>query len=96
MGEWHFPGGTMVPRRTSATPFDNFTRSGFSQQVRLSRINDVVMPSGVYECRVPSGNNGSVMHVASITLIGVLFVNNDVIFKGHLEQNKNFEVLVSN
>lgn len=68
VGEWYFPDGTIIPRKSSARSA-NFTRSGSSQQVRLNRNNSAIIPNGVYECRVPS-MNGSVDIIASITLKG--------------------------
>ena len=71
VGEWLFPNGSLVPGNFSVDEeLADFTRTGFFQQVRLNRINsNALMPSGAYECRVPS-ENGSVIHVASITLQG--------------------------
>ena len=68
VGEWHFPDGSMVPRRNQA-PMADFTRSGYTQQVRLSRRNDALSQVGEYSCRVPreDGCNGE-MHVATISL----------------------------
>ena len=68
MGEWHFPNGTMVPRRKEAAMAD-FTRSAYKEQVRLSRRNDALLPVGKYSCRVPreDGCNGE-MHIATISL----------------------------
>ena len=51
-GEWYFPNGTMVPRNMGATSAD-FTRKGFTHQVRLNRRNRAMSPTGIYECRVP-------------------------------------------
>ena len=69
VGEWLFPNGSVVMR--SGDPGEvkgDFERSFSFQEVRLDRANVAVMPSGVYECRVPSEGNGSVVHTASITL----------------------------
>ena len=35
VGEWHFPNGSIVPRY-SDNPNGDFTRSGFTNQVRLN------------------------------------------------------------
>ena len=55
VGEWYFPSGTIVPRRSSA-PSADFTRSGFTHQVRLNRRSSAMSPTGTYECRVPVAN----------------------------------------
>ena len=52
VGEWYFPDGTIVPRN-SAAPSAGFTRSGFTHEVRLNRRNDAMLPTGIFECRVP-------------------------------------------
>ena len=64
VGEWYFPGGTIVPRQNSA-PSADFTRSGFTHQVRLNRRNSAMSPTGIYECRVPDGDG---MNTAQISL----------------------------
>ena len=49
LGEWHFPNGTIVPRY-SADPNADFSRSGFTNEVRLNRGNTAAMsPTGAYE-----------------------------------------------
>ena len=63
VGEWYFPDGTMVPRNSDA----NFTRSGFTHQVRLNRRNNAMSPTGIYECRVPGEATASVL-TARITV----------------------------
>ena len=64
-GDWYFPdGGGIVPVNGGNEGLD-FTRSGFTQQVRLNRRNDAVTPTGVFECRVLDGDD---MFIASITL----------------------------
>ena len=68
VGEWFFPNGAMVPRN-SRSPGSDFTRNGFTQQVRLNRRNNAVAPFGVYTCRIPDGRNSSVIHSANITLL---------------------------
>ena len=59
VGEWYFPDGTMVPRNSDA-PSADFTRTGFTHEVRLNRKNDALTPTGTYECRVPDSGTGSV------------------------------------
>ena len=66
VGDWYFPNGTMVPRH-SAAPSADFTRSGFTHQVRLNRRNNATSPTGTYECRVPDGFTGELVN-ASIVL----------------------------
>ena len=73
VGEWYFPSGIMVPRRNSA-PSSDFTRSGFTHQVRLNRRNNAMSPTGIYECRVPdpvatnASQEGAVNATAQITV----------------------------
>ena len=66
MGEWFFPDGSMVPRNR-ASPNGDFTRSGFTHQVRLNRRNNAMTPLGTYTCVVPDMNN-AMNHTATITL----------------------------
>ena len=68
VGEWHFPNGTMVPRNSSAPSSANFTRNGFTHQVRLNRRNGAVLPTGMYECRVPE--LGGASNVTAQIIIG--------------------------
>ena len=49
-GDWYFPGGGMVPGNNGNEGLD-FTRSGYTQQVRLNRRNGALTPTGVFECR---------------------------------------------
>ena len=67
-GEWYFPDGSIVPRARN-DPNGDFTRSGFTEQVRLNRRNDAAAPTGVYTCAVPreDGCPGP-MHTAHVTL----------------------------
>ena len=65
LGEWHFPDGTIVPRNSDA-PSANFTRSSFSHQVRLNRMNNARSPNGIYECRVPDGVTGELVNATII------------------------------
>ena len=67
VGEWHFPNGDIVLRNSNAGSAD-FSRTGFTNQVRLNRRNSGAMtPTGAYECRVPDGDTGAVV-IASITI----------------------------
>ncbi len=68
MGEWHFPNGSIVPRN-SDNPNGDFTRSGYTHQVRLNRRNNALTPYGVYTCVVPDEDD-VVNHTASITISG--------------------------
>ena len=70
VGEWHFPNGTVVPRRR-ASPDGDFTRTGYTHQVRLNRMNDAMGPVGTYTCTVPDAENGK-EYSATITLGEVL------------------------
>ena len=64
VGDWFFPDGTRVPRGND----DPITRTGWTHQVRLSRRNNAMTPTGDHECRVPDENSG-LIHTASITLV---------------------------
>ena len=66
MGEWFFPNGTIVPRN-SGNEHRNFTRSGFTQQARLNRRNNAMVPLGAYTCVVPNEGN-TINHTASIII----------------------------
>ena len=55
VGEWYLPGGTLLPRFGSA-PSAEFSRSGYTEQVRLNRRNNAMTPTGAFECRVPDGS----------------------------------------
>ena len=67
LGEWYFPNGTIVPRDSGNYGAD-FTRRGFTHQVRLNRRNiNAIAPTGSYECIVPDGNG--VDHTARIRVI---------------------------
>ena len=66
LGEWHFPDGTIVPRYSADLDAD-FSRSGFTHQVRLNRRNNAIGPTGAYECRVPPLGGGALV-TASITI----------------------------
>ena len=64
-GDWYFPGGGVVPVN-SGSPTADFTRSGYTQQVRLNCRNGAMTPTGVFECRVLDGD--VLLASASITL----------------------------
>ena len=66
LGEWYFPNGTIVPH-LGASPNGDFTRTGFTHQVRLNRRNNATTPLGNYTCVVPYMNN-AMNHTATITL----------------------------
>ena len=66
VGEWYFPNGTIVFRNYGYYERD-FTRSGYTQQVRLNRRNNSTAPTGKYECRVP--DEYGVLHTASIRIV---------------------------
>ena len=66
LGDWYFPNGTIVPRFSEKMNGD-FTRTGFTHQVRLNRRNNAMTPLGTYTCVVPSMNN-AMNHTATITL----------------------------
>ena len=68
VGEWYFPNGDIVLRNNVAGTAD-FSRSGFTHQVRLNRRNNATGPTGVYECRVPPLGGGALV-TASITING--------------------------
>ncbi len=67
IGEWHFPNGTIVPRK-SGNEGAAFTRNGGPQTVFLNRRSDVMSPTGPYECRVPDSEGNE--HVGIINLVG--------------------------
>ena len=66
VGEWFFPNGSMVPRNRGS-PNGNFTRTGWTHQVRLNRRNNAMTPLGTYTCVVPDMNN-VMNHTATVTL----------------------------
>ena len=66
VGEWYFPNGTKVPR-LSASPNGNFTRTGWTHEVRLNHRNNAMTPLGTYTCVVPDMNN-AMNHNATIIL----------------------------
>ena len=65
-GDWYFPNGDKVPGSNGNERLD-FTRSGYTQQVRLNRRNGAIVPTGVFECRVLDGDD-VLLGSASITL----------------------------
>jgi hypothetical protein len=69
VGEWFDPDGNLLPRfGDSEAPNANFSRSGYTHQVRLNRRNNATSPTGVFECRVPLMGGGALV-VARITII---------------------------
>ena len=54
-GEWYFPDGTRVPvigsGATMATTF--YRNRGDDGTVNLNRLNNVIMPTGLFCCEVP-------------------------------------------
>jgi hypothetical protein len=64
VGEWFDPDGNQFPRNYY---FFDFSRSGYTHQVRLNRRNNAMSPTGVFECRVPPMGGGALV-VASITI----------------------------
>ena len=73
LGEWYFPDGSIVPRLRDSLNGD-FTRTGWTHQVRLNRRNNAMIPLGAYECRVPHimDNTSTEVHTA-IIFIGEKF-----------------------
>ena len=67
VGDWFFPNGTMVPRNRGNE--NDFTRSGFTHQVRLNRRNNALTPTGEYTCKVPDEIQSTLINSAIITLI---------------------------
>ena len=67
IGEWYFPNGTIVPC-FGDSPNGNFTRTGYTHQVRLNRRNNAMTPLGTYTCVVPDMNI-AMNHTATIMLI---------------------------
>jgi hypothetical protein len=64
VGEWFDPNGNMLPR-FGAAPSADFSRSGYTHQIRLNRRNNAMSPTGAFECRIPDGDTGD-MVTASI------------------------------
>ena len=68
VGEWYLPDGSLVPRTRDDRDGD-FTRSGYTHQVRLNHRNGALSPAGVYTCAVPGEDEcGGKMYTATITL----------------------------
>ena len=67
VGDWHFPNGTLVPRN-SDNRFADFTRSGFTHQVRLNRRNNALTPAGNFSCKVPDLYGGG-PHSVTVSLV---------------------------
>ena len=67
VGQWHYPNGTQVPRRSDGNVVDVVT-IGYTQQIRLGKaVSDSTPPLGVYTCQVPDPSTG-VRFTASIVL----------------------------
>jgi hypothetical protein len=66
VGEWFDPNGNLLPRFGTALTAD-FSRNGYTHQVRLNRRNEAMSPTGAFECRVPRMEDGDLV-VASITI----------------------------
>ena len=66
LGEWYFPNDTIVPPERDS-PNGDFTRTGYTHEVRLNRRNNTMTPLGNYTCVVPDMNN-TMNHTATITL----------------------------
>ena len=67
VGEWYSPTGAIVPPYSTMPP-PNFSRSGFTHEVRLNRRNNALESTGTYECRVPHESSTELVN-ASIILI---------------------------
>lgn len=66
--QWHFPDGSLVPHNQYSHGED-FSSSGYTQQVRLNRRNDALGPSGIFTCVVPREDRcEDLVHTASIKL----------------------------
>ena len=68
IGEWHFPNGTAVPLRSSATTF--YRNRGFDDgTVNLNRLNDdILMPTGRFCCVVPDATDTNMTVCTIISL----------------------------
>ena len=54
-GEWYYPNGTMVPNRAAG---EDFYRSRSKDgEVRLSRRNNAMSPTGIFHCELPVSDN---------------------------------------
>jgi hypothetical protein len=87
VGEWFFPDGSIVPRYRG--PNANFSRSGFTHQVRLNRRNNGITPTGSYECRVPDANDSGILYVARINITLALGKLNVQEYQAHHEYTQN-------
>ena len=63
-GEWYLPDGTMIIN----TPDINFSRTRYTQQVRLIRRNNAMSPTGVFTCEVPNDVDSTMPYTATITI----------------------------
>ena len=79
IGDWLFPNGTVLFRISDVLNMANFSRSGFTRQVRLNRHDpEAFSPAGVYKCRVPDSNGD--LQVASIILSDVVGISHQALF----------------
>ena len=70
LGDWYFPDGNIVPRPKDS-PNSDFTRTGWTHEVRLNRRNNAMTPLGAYECRVPHmDTTNTEVHTATIIISG--------------------------
>ena len=72
LGEWRYPNGTLVPRPNNNP--EDFTRFGFTLQVRLSmEVSGPSPPLGVYTCEVPYANGTLVTAIITLMEQGMQF-----------------------
>ena len=64
VGEWHFPDGSILPRRLLGGAF---TRSGHPQRINLNNEYNRTTPTGLYSCQIPVNSSDTV--VAGIYLV---------------------------
>ena len=64
-GEWFFPNGSMVP--STGSNWD-FFRGRADKLVRLSRRNNAMFPTGIYQCKVPDASG--IMQTLQAAIIG--------------------------
>ena len=63
-GEWLDPDGNMILNRLDI----NLFRTRYTRQVRLSRRNDAMSPTGVFTCDVPNDADSTMSHRATIRI----------------------------
>ena len=68
-GEWLFPNGTVIAPSQNGTETDQFFTSWDRRLVRLHRRGNIVMPTGLYCCLVPTTSGEE---VAICVELGVL------------------------